>query len=151
MTTPKRGFAMHEIIFAMVGAFFMMGMSVGSFYNGGMLREMCYVVAGVLAIVGVLFALIISKVDDVKKEKDPNKITPAAWGLVCLGLVFFIVMLVAIIYVGDRQSNPTEEFCHNIGANKQEMSSLDRGVVRETGQCIENETGFHANGKAIFK
>jgi hypothetical protein len=61
------------------------------------------------------------------------------------------VMVVAITYVGDRQSNPTEEFCHNIGTNTQQLSSLDRAVVLETGQCIKNETGFHANGKAIFK
>jgi hypothetical protein len=151
MIENKRGFALHEIIFAMAFSFFMMGATLGMFYNGDMLSEICYVLSGVLVIAGILFVLLIVKAEEVKKENKPNEMTPSSWGLVVLMLVFFGVMIVAIAYVGDRQLNPTEEFCYNIGAGTQQGATLNRAVVLETKQCIKNETGFHANGKAIFK
>lgn len=68
------------------------------------------------------------------------------YATVVLMLLMVAVLFTSIVFTNDRMNNFTEEHCQEITHG----SSLDRAVVSEMGQCIKNETGFHANGKAIF-
>jgi uncharacterized membrane protein len=142
----SRGFTASEIIFAMAFSLFMIGLIMGQFDNGGLFREISWVVAGCFVVIAIVFALIQWKVESVKNQESHSGQTT----LVVLTLVFFVIMMGMITFVHDRQANPPEEYCHNIGSGQHSMSSFERAVVLDTGQCIKNETGFHANGKAIF-
>lgn len=143
----RRGFTPSELTICMAFAIFVMGIFIGQFDNGGMIKEMAFVVAGAFAIIAILFALMTRKAEDLKNKTNELKSQQA---LIILILIFFVLMLGVITYVGDRQSNPTEDYCHNIGTDRNSGAQLGRAVVLQTGQCIKNETGFHANGKAIF-
>ena len=69
---------------------------------------------------------------------------------VILMLLLVGVVGLTVAYVHDRYANPSEDYCHDIGTDTREFSSVARAVVLDQGQCIKNETGFHANGRAIF-
>jgi len=65
-------------------------------------------------------------------------------------LLMFLVIFASILFVHDRATNYSESYCQSIGNDQSDMAGLSRAVVLDQGNCIKNETGFHANGKAIF-
>ena len=70
--------------------------------------------------------------------------------IVVLSLLLFTISFGAVVFIHDRYVNPTEDYCQSIGTDEREGSSWGRVVVLKTGQCVKDETGFHANGRAIF-
>jgi amino acid transporter len=149
MTGDKNisGFTFPELIFAMGFAFLCMGFIFGSLWNGGLLQEISYFTGGSFIVIAILTAIILPRIP-IKPDQTASQKTDL--GVVIPMLLVFAILFGVIAFVGDRQANPPEDYCHNIGETHKDMSSLSRAVVLKTGQCVKNETGFHANGKAWF-
>jgi hypothetical protein len=66
---------------------------------------------------------------------------------ITISVILFIGAIGVTVYSADFVRNPPESWCQDLN----NTSTAFQLVYVENGMCIKTETGFHANGKGIFK
>jgi hypothetical protein len=114
-------------------------------------QQLAYAFGGFLLVVAMISTVLVYKMRTGEQQIENGISLPRTTITIAVLMILIVAVLFgSVIFVHDRYVNPTEDYCHNIGSDQSRGASLGRTVVLETGQCIKNETGFHANGKAIF-
>ena len=115
-------------------------------------QQLAYNVGWILLFLAIIATVVVYKIQHGEYSFESGqlvlKFTPS---LIILTTLIFVVAIGGVTFIHDRYVNPTEDYCKDIGEDMRSGASFGRAVVIETGQCIKTESGYHANGKAIFK
>lgn len=68
-------------------------------------------------------------------------------GILALAIITLILLVGLMVVVSDGIRNPSEDECKLLSQSNMFWQTF----YVEQSMCIKNETGFHANGKGIFR